>query len=182
MGRLSDAGCWLALAAVAAGGAACATPRSLAQAYVRLPQGIDKECFETSLESEPHILDLREDTDGGKVGFSFELADPRLIMSHPDLGGRLVPSFSVSQRLVSGGWILVIIGSYTATEETGVFWREGAIQRQQAILSTLVGRCLGGTLEFERPEECSKDAQYFVTEGKTQTICVTGRLIETPRT
>ncbi|MDJ0851417.1 MAG: hypothetical protein QNK04_23830 [Myxococcota bacterium] len=177
MGAPWCAGYGLGLAALAAGLLGCNTPRSLAQADVRIPQGIDKPCLEASLSSEPYLIELRNTSSGGWVSYDFELADPALVVVDPERVEPGVPSFTVAQRPSNRAWTLVIVSSFLALEETEPAWREAATRRQQEILQNLVNRCLGAELSFDRPEECSADSQHFGTVGRTQTVCVMGRYL-----
>lgn len=170
LGRVVQRSRGWALGLVLAPLLSCAATRSLAQAQVRMPRGIERACFEASLRDEPDVLELRETLRGGRVAFTFELADPQLTA----LG---MPSFSVSQKLVRDEvWDLVVVTSHRVPPDAEGSWREVAIRRQQAILRHLVERCMGAEVLFDRVEECSAESQYVLTAGRTQTSCVQGRV------
>ncbi len=181
MGPLWSAAYRVGLVVLAAVGWGCGATRSLAQADIRLDRGIDKECLAASLAAEPHVVELRDASAGGRVAYSFDLVDPVLmVVDDPERVEPGIPSFTVSQRPVSRAWNLAIASSFLAFPETEPAWREAAIRRQQEILRNLVGRCLGTSVEFDRPAECSAEAQYFGSRGRTQTTCVVGRILGEP--
>jgi hypothetical protein len=147
------------LAAVCLPAVGC-TSMNLAQVEVALPARLDDGCLEASLRAEQDVVGLRSMPQGGSRGWFFQLADP-------DLTYKEMPSFVVSEAMVSEGPTVQIEANFV-TDSRHAELREAIARREQEILSRVVAACTDAAVEFGPARECGK--------GEKDTLCVKGRL------